>query len=102
MEPLLIVITDQFNRSQSSRTYRGSSSPFDCVARRFLAGIRAFSQDLSSPEHFKASLKRMRAVCMQETGVEEKFIEASVEGYVSDDPEIKCYIDCILRHCEMV
>lgn len=39
---------------------------------------------------------------MAETGVEEKYIDQSKNGYIPDVPELKCYILCILEHAGMI
>lgn len=44
----------------------------------------------------------MRKACMAETGVEEKYIDQSKNGYIPDVPELKCYILCILEHAGMI
>lgn len=44
----------------------------------------------------------MRKACMAETGVEEKYIDASKNGNLPDVPELKCYILCILEHAGMI
>lgn len=35
---------------------------------------------------------------MAETGVEEKYIEESKNGHLSDAPGMRCYIKCLLEH----
>lgn len=44
----------------------------------------------------------MRKTCIAETGVDEKYINQSRGGYLSDNPELKCYVLCLLEHCGMV
>lgn len=44
----------------------------------------------------------MRKACIEESGVDEKFIKKSRDGYVPDNPELKCYILCLLEHAGMV
>lgn len=44
----------------------------------------------------------MRKACVAETGVDEKFIDMSRNGVVSDDPKMKCYILCLLEHAGMI
>lgn len=59
-------------------------------------------QKLRAPSHLEAAARRLRIACVQETSVDEHFIDISVEGYVSDDPKLKCYIACVLDHANMV
>lgn len=44
----------------------------------------------------------MRKACIAETGVDEKYIEASKNGNLPDVPELKCYILCLLEHSGMI
>lgn len=39
---------------------------------------------------------------MAETGVEEKYIDQSRNGYIPDVPELRCYINCIFEHAGMI
>lgn len=39
----------------------------------------------------------MRKACIGETGVDEKYIEQSKNGYLPDVPELKCYIKCLFE-----
>lgn len=39
---------------------------------------------------------------MGESGVDEKYIEASKNGNLPDVPELKCYILCLLEHSGMI
>lgn len=55
-------------------------------------------QTLKIPEHLKASAKMLRKACMAETNVDEKYINETKGGYVPDNPELKCYLLCILEH----
>lgn len=44
----------------------------------------------------------MRKACIAESGVEEKYIDASKNGNLPDVPELKCYILCLLEHSGMI
>ena len=59
-------------------------------------------QALDIPDHLRAPLKMMRKACMAESGVEEKYIEASKNGNLPDVPELRCYILCLLEHSGMI
>lgn len=39
---------------------------------------------------------------MAESGVEEKYIDASKNGNLPDVPELKCYVLCLLEHSGMI
>lgn len=39
---------------------------------------------------------------MAESGVEEQHIIASRGGHISDNPELKCYVLCLLEHSGMI
>lgn len=39
---------------------------------------------------------------MAQSGVDEKYINASVNGNLPDVPELKCYILCIFEHAGMI
>lgn len=54
------------------------------------------------PEHLEATAKRMRAACIAETGAKEEIIEQARDGFIPDDPTLKCYILCLLEHYGMV
>lgn len=59
-------------------------------------------QALDIPDHLRAPLKMMRKACMAQSGVEEKYIDASRQGNLPDVPELKCYILCLLEHSNMI
>lgn len=59
-------------------------------------------QALAPPEHLDPMMKTMHDACVKETGVDEKYIEQSREGYIPDNPLLGCYILCLLEHCGMV
>lgn len=44
----------------------------------------------------------MRRACIQQTGVDEKYIHESKNGNLPDVPELRCYILCILEHSGMI
>lgn len=44
----------------------------------------------------------MRKACIAETGVDEKYINESRNGYIADVPELRCYILCIFEHVGMI
>lgn len=44
----------------------------------------------------------MRKACVAESGVDEKHIIASVNGHLPDDPQLACYILCLLEHSGMI
>lgn len=44
----------------------------------------------------------MRKACIAQSGVDEKYIEASKNGNLPDVPELKCYILCLLEHSGMM
>lgn len=52
--------------------------------------------------HLRAPLRVMRKACQAETGAEDKYIDMSRNGYVSDNPQLKCYILCLLEHAGMM
>lgn len=39
---------------------------------------------------------------MAESGVEEKYIDESRNGHLSDEPGMRCYIKCLLEHSGMI
>lgn len=44
----------------------------------------------------------MHNACQQQTGVDEKFIAQSRDGFVADDPKLRCYVLCIFEYSGMV
>lgn len=56
-----------------------------------------FRQALDIPEHLRAPLKLIRKACIDESHVDEKYIDASKNGYLPDVPELKCYILCLFE-----
>lgn len=50
------------------------------------------------PDHLKAPLKILRKACLAESNVDEKYVNASVNGNLPDVPELKCYILCLFEH----
>lgn len=44
----------------------------------------------------------MRKACIEQTNVDEKYINATRDGNVPDVPELKCYILCILEHSGII
>lgn len=59
-------------------------------------------QALDIPDHLRAPMKQLRKACMAQSGVEEKYIDASKNGNLPDVPELKCYILCLLEHAGMI
>ncbi|XP_055316507.1 general odorant-binding protein 56d-like [Sitodiplosis mosellana] len=57
---------------------------------------------LDIPDHLRAPLKTLRKACVAETGVEEKYIDESRHGHLSDAPGMGCYINCLMEHSGMV
>lgn len=54
------------------------------------------------PEHLKAPMRLMRKACLAESGVDEKFVNESRNGYLADVPELGCYLLCFFEHAGMV
>lgn len=44
----------------------------------------------------------MRKACVAESGVDEKYILESKNGYIADVPELGCYILCMWQHAGMI
>lgn len=44
----------------------------------------------------------MRKACIAESGVDEKYLNMSRNGYLADVPEIGCYMLCIFEHSGMI
>lgn len=44
----------------------------------------------------------MRKACIGESGVDEKYINATKNGNLPDVPELGCYILCLLEHAGMI
>lgn len=59
-------------------------------------------QALDVPDHLKAPMKLMRKACVAESGVDEKYIDASRGGNLPNVPELGCYILCIFEHAGMI
>lgn len=57
-----------------------------------------FLQALDIPEHMEAPLKQMHKGCVEETGIEEKYIAESKNGNLPDVPGMGCYIKCLMEH----
>lgn len=55
-------------------------------------------QALDIPDHLQAPMKVLRKACLAESGVDEKYVEQSKNGYMADVPELKCYVLCLLEH----
>lgn len=54
------------------------------------------------PDHLRSTARAMRNACVAETNVDEKYIDMSKNGYISDDPKLKCYVHCLLEHAGMM
>lgn len=48
--------------------------------------------------HLEATSKQMRKACVEQSNVDEKYIDQTRNGYIPDNPELKCYILCKLEH----
>lgn len=57
---------------------------------------------MSVPEHLKAATKIARKACIAETGAKEEHIEASKNGHLEDNPEMRCYVKCVLQQLKMI
>lgn len=47
-------------------------------------------------------MKQMRKACIAETNALESDVIASVNGYIPDTPEMRCYVLCIFEHAGMI
>lgn len=43
-------------------------------------------------------MKILRKACVEQSNVDEKYIDASKNGNLPDVPELKCYILCLFEH----
>lgn len=59
-------------------------------------------QALDIPEHLRAPLKLLRKACVEQSNVDEKYIDQTRNGYVPDVPELKCYILCLFEHGSVI
>lgn len=100
---------------------------FACFKRDWqkLHSRSVYFQALDIPEHFEAPARLLHEACVKETKVSEgddrtgsirqltineaffsirilDLIAASREGYIPDDPKLKCYIHCLFDHAGMV
>lgn len=48
--------------------------------------------------HLEATSKQMRKACVEQTNVDERYIDETRNGYIPDNAELKCYILCKLEH----
>lgn len=48
--------------------------------------------------HLEAASKQLHKACVEQTNVDEKYINQTRGGYVPDNPELKCYMLCLLEH----
>lgn len=44
----------------------------------------------------------MRKACLAETGVDVKLVDASKNGNLPDDPQLRCYILCLMEHAGII
>ncbi|KAJ6635704.1 General odorant-binding protein 69a [Pseudolycoriella hygida] len=49
------------------------------------------------PEHLKGPAKILRKTCQAEVNVSDDLIEKSKNGYLPENKELQCYIDCLFR-----
>nr|AHW83252.1 odorant binding protein OBP22 [Sitodiplosis mosellana] len=44
----------------------------------------------------------MRKGCVEQTGVDEKYIDESKNGNLPDIPELRCYVLCLMEHSGII
>lgn len=102
---IIFIRFPSFHRKFSSSLYRSlfCFSPEIYDFAHFVFQIPIFGlQGLAAPEHMEQMLKTMHKLCQEETGVEETYITQSRDGFIPDNPQLKCYILCLLEKCGMV
>lgn len=54
------------------------------------------------PEHLRAPARIVRKACIAESGIDEKYLNESKNGYLADVPEMGCYLLCFFEHVGMI
>ncbi|XP_008559485.1 general odorant-binding protein 69a [Microplitis demolitor] len=63
----------------------------------------AYAQSGPVPEEFKEVQPTVRAACVKESGItSEDLINKAAVGEFTDDPQLKCYLKCLLDQFRLV